>query len=108
MQTPSSVLSTRLAAIGQAPAGETVTRQQKRALRKLLRDLVAFTGTAITDLAATPRKSPQRKRQRLLYRRADTLSDDEVKNIVAEVGIERCWRAVEKITQPELPMVAAE
>jgi hypothetical protein len=93
---------------GQAPAGKTVTGQQRRALRKLLRDLVAFTGTAINELAAAPRKAPQRKRQRLLYRRADTLSDDEVKSIVVELGSERVLRVVDKLTSPELPLVAAE
>jgi len=101
---------------GQAPAGntaKTVTGQaesvkQRRALRKLLRDLVAFTGTAINDLAATPRKAPQPKRQRLLYRRADTLTDADLAVLVAEVGVDRIWRAVDKITQPKLPLVAAE
>jgi hypothetical protein len=92
---------------GQTPAGKTVTGQQRRALRKLLRDLVVFTGTAINDLAATPRKAPQRKRCRLLYRRADTLSDDEVKSIVVELGPERVLRIVDKLTSPELPLVAA-
>jgi len=93
---------------GQAPAGETVTAQQRRALRKLIRDLVAFTGTAINDLAAAPRKAPQRTRQRLLYRRPDTLSDDEVKSIVVELGPERVLHIVDKLTSPELPLVAAE
>ena len=94
---------------GQSSAGKTVTGQQRRALRKLIRDLVAFTGTAINDLAAAPHsKTPQRKRQRLLYRRADTLSDDEVKSIVVEVGPERVLRVVDKLTSPQLPLVAAE
>ena len=92
---------------GQAPAGnaaKVVTGQQRRALRKLLRDLVAFTGTAINDLAAAPREAPQR----LLYRRADTLTDNEVKSIVVELGPERVLRVVDKLTSPELPLVAAE
>ena len=98
---------------GQAPAGKAVTGQadlvkQRRALRKLFRDLVAFTGTAINDLAATPRKAPQRKRQRLLYRRGDSLTDDEVKSIVAELGPGRVMRALDRLTQPKLPLVAAE
>jgi hypothetical protein len=70
--------------------------------------LVAFTGTAINDIAATPRKAPQHKRKRLLYRRADTLSDNEVKRIVAELGPERVMCALDRITQPQLPLVAAE
>jgi hypothetical protein len=89
-------------ALGQAPAGEIVTAQQWRALRILLRGLVAF----INDLAPSPRKAPQRKRQRLLYRRADTLSDDEVRSIVLELGAERVLHVVDKLTSPQL--VAAE
>ena len=34
------------------------------------------------------------------------LSDSAVENIVAEVGVERIWRAVDKLTQP--PLAAAE
>ena len=36
------------------------------------------------------------------------LSDFAVENIVREVGVDRIWRAVDKITQPKLPLVAAE
>jgi hypothetical protein len=102
---------------GQAPAGKTVktvtgqadsVKQRRRALRKLLRDLVAFTGTAINDLAATPRKAPQPKRQRLLYRRADSLNDADPDALVGEIGIGRWWAAAERATQPKLPLVAAE
>ena len=88
---------------GQAPAGKAVNGQQKRALRKLLRDLVAFTGTAINDLAATPRKAPQPKRQRLLYRHADSLTDADLDRLVAELGVERVMRALDRLTQPSLP-----
>jgi len=95
-------------ASGVAKVQAPVTAQQRRALRKLLRDLVAFTGTAINDLAVAPRKAPQHKRQRLLYRRADTLSDDEVKSIVVELGPERVPHVVDKLTSPELPLQAAE
>jgi hypothetical protein len=96
---------------GQAPAGKTVKTvagQQRRVLRKLLRDLVAFTGTAINELAATPRKAPQPKRQRLLYRRADSLTDADLDALVSEIGIGRWWAAAERATQPQLPLVAAE
>jgi hypothetical protein len=37
-----------------------------------------------------------------------TLSDDVVERIVAEVGVERVWRAVDRLTQPTLPLQAAE
>jgi len=85
-----------------------VTTAQKRALRKLLRDLVAFTGSAITELAPAPRKAPQHKCQRLLYRRPNTLTDDEVKSIVVELGPACVLHAVDKLTQPQLPLQAAE
>jgi hypothetical protein len=93
---------------GQAPAAKTVAGQQRRALRKLIRDLVAFTGTAINDLAATPRKAPQRKRQRLLYRRADSLTNADLDALVGAIGIDRWWAAAERATQPQLPLIAAE
>jgi hypothetical protein len=36
------------------------------------------------------------------------LSDSAVESLVREVGVERVWRAVDKLTSPELPLVAAE
>jgi hypothetical protein len=39
---------------------------------------------------------------------ASQLSDDVVERIVAEVGVDRIWRVVEKLTQPQLPLQAAE
>jgi hypothetical protein len=92
----------------QAPADKTVTGQQKRALRKLLRDLIVFISVAAADVAVAPRKVPQRKRHRLLCRRADTLSDDEGTRLVIELGPERVLRVVDRLTQPQLPLVTAE
>lgn len=80
--------------------------QQRRLLRRLFRDLVTFAGVAASDLAAPPR--PQCKRSRLLYRKGDTLTPDEVTRIVVEIGPERVLRAVDKLTQPTLPLQAAE
>jgi hypothetical protein len=37
-----------------------------------------------------------------------TLSDSALERLVAEVGIDRVWRAVDKLTQPQLPLQAAE
>jgi hypothetical protein len=37
-----------------------------------------------------------------------TLSDDAVERIVMEIGPERILRVVDKLTQPQLPLVAAE
>jgi hypothetical protein len=36
------------------------------------------------------------------------LSDSVIETIVREVGVDRIWRAVDRLTQPELPLVAAE
>ena len=36
------------------------------------------------------------------------LSDAVIENIVREVGVDRVWRVVDKLTSPELPLVAAE
>jgi hypothetical protein len=102
-----TIVSMRTATNGQEPAGGK-TEQQRRALRRLLRDLVAFTGTAVNDLAAAPRKAPQQKRPRLLYRRANTLTDADLDVLVADIGVDRWWAAAERATQPQLPLVAAE
>ena len=39
---------------------------------------------------------------------ASQLSDDVVERIVAEVGVDRIWRVVEKLTEPQLPLQPAE
>ena len=39
---------------------------------------------------------------------ATVLSDSVLEHLVAEVGIERVWRVLDKLTQPELPLQAAE
>jgi hypothetical protein len=36
------------------------------------------------------------------------ISDSVIENIVREVGIDRVWRVVDKLTSPELSLVAAE
>ena len=87
----------------------TTTGQQRRALAKLLRDLVAFTGTAINEIAAKPRKASRPNQRRLLYRRASTLTDTDLDRLRVEIGLDRWWATAERATQPELPlMVAAE
>ena len=84
----------------------TVTGQQRRALRKLIRDLVVFSGTALNDLAATPRnKTPRRNRERLLYRNANSLTDTDIDRLVGEIGAARLMAALDRHTSPELPLV---
>src|SRR5262249_37566455 len=39
---------------------------------------------------------------------APALSDDVVERMVTEIGVERIFRVVEKLTQPQLPLAAAE
>lgn len=40
--------------------------------------------------------------------RSAVLSDSVLENLVREVGIDRVWRAVDRLTAPELPLIAAE
>jgi hypothetical protein len=90
-----------------ATTTEAVVAKQRRALRKLLRDLITFSGVAANDLAAKSRKAPKSKRQRLLYRRAGSLTDADLDKLVAEIGIDRWWAAAERATQPQLPLIIA-
>jgi hypothetical protein len=71
----------------------------------LVKDLVAFAGTAITDVTVKQqRKAAQPGRRRLLYRRE--LSEADLDRLVAEIGFDRLWRAVDRATQPELRLAA--
>ena len=36
------------------------------------------------------------------------LSDSALENIVREIGVDRVWCAIDRLTSPELPLVAAE
>jgi hypothetical protein len=82
-------------------ATEAEPAKQRRMLRRLLRDLVAFTGASINELA-TPRRAAQPERNRLLYRRADTLTDSDLDRLVAEIGATRLMAALDRLTKPEL------
>jgi hypothetical protein len=86
----------------------TVTGQQRRSLRKLIRGVLTVTGIAPNDLTATPRKAPQRNRDRLLYRRADRLTDKDLDALVREIGAARLMSALDRWTQPSMFSVAAE
>jgi hypothetical protein len=73
--------------------------------------LAAKTFRVSTPLVARARERlervEQRKQRHLNGGSAPTLSDSAVENIVRELGVERIWRAIEKLTQPELPFMAA-
>src|SRR6516164_536266 len=50
----------------------------------------------------------ERLEQRERAKHLAALSDNVIERIVREVGVERVWRVVDKLTSPELPLVAAE
>ena len=50
----------------------------------------------------------ERLEQRERAKHLAALSDNVIERIVREVGVERVWQAVDKLTSPELPLVAAE
>jgi hypothetical protein len=87
---------------GQASAVQILTEQQRRALRAPLRALSA----AIRDLA--PSKPPQSKCRRLLFRSPCSLSDHDLDRIVAAVGIERMWDALQRVAQPPRRLIVGE
>ena len=101
---------------GQAPAGKTAkvgtgqadSVKQRRALRKLLRDLVCFAGVAAADLASAPRKTPQRNRERLLYRNTNSLTDTDIDRLVGEIGAARLMAALDQLPSPRTPLAERE
>jgi hypothetical protein len=106
---PTTTTTPSKAAATEAATTKPADGQQKRAVRKLVRDLVGFIGTTVNDLAATPRKTqPKRQRQRLLYRHADKLTDADLDRLVVEIGPARLMAALDRWTQPSLFSVAAE
>ena len=69
--------------------------RQRRALRRLLRDVMHFIGSE----PPKPLSSSKVKR-RLLYRSARSLTDADLDRLVTEIGIERWWAAAERATSP--------
>jgi hypothetical protein len=90
-------------------AADTAKEASKRRLfRKLLGDLAAVTGLAVSELAATAPKAARRRGNRVLFRRADTLTDIDLDRLVAEVGAGRLMAALDRWSQPSLRLEAAE
>jgi hypothetical protein len=59
-------------------------------------------------LAGLHRQHQQRQaEQRAAERSTSGLSDSAVDNIVREVGVDRVWRAIDRLTQPSQSLVAA-
>jgi hypothetical protein len=54
----------------------------------------------------SPNSAHPHRRLRLLYRTG--ITNIELDALIAEIGIERVMAALDRATQPELPLVAAE
>jgi hypothetical protein len=61
-------------------------------------------GVQPAEVTAARKRLEQRERAKHVA----ALSDNAIEHIVREVGVDRVWRAVDKLTSPELPLVAAE
>ena len=110
---------------GQAPATPVVTGQhiakatvnyapQQRAAdaARWLRGELSIEPTvalaARTFGVSVPLVVEARERANRFHGGITTLSDAAIEGIVREVGVDRIWRAVDRLTQPELPLAAAE
>lgn len=83
-------------------------RDQKRVARKLLSELAfALAGTSVSALMAPPRgaKGLKAAHERVLFRKAATLSDADIRKLVAEIGADRILDA---LTAPKPVLVATE
>jgi hypothetical protein len=78
---------------------------QRRVLKRLLRDLITFTGTSLADVASKP-KPPRQIKHRVLYRRGDSFTDADLFQVIDEIGAKRMLTALDAYTRPQL--VAAE
>jgi hypothetical protein len=66
-------------------------------------------GVSVPLVAEARKRFEQRERAKRFNGGTTTLSDSAIEGIVREVGVDRIWRAVDKLTSPELPLgVAAE
>jgi hypothetical protein len=72
-------------------------------VRKLVRDLVAFAGTEISERKTRKARS---KPRRVLFRRANTLTEADLDTLIREIGVERMMTAFDRFTQPELSLAA--
>jgi len=78
---------------GQTPAESRVIRRAACRLRHLAREL-------------SPPRRYQCCKRRLLYRQ--NLNDSDIDAVVIEIGFDRVMRALDRLTQPQLPLVTAE
>jgi hypothetical protein len=82
--------------------------KQRRVLNKLVKSFVAYSGVALADIASKPKAARCQRKRRLLYRQPSNLTEADLNALIAEIGFDRLWRALDRCTQPELPMMAAE
>jgi hypothetical protein len=90
------------------PTTKTVSadpaKQQRRVVRRLMRDLVALTGPVLNnDLAGRSRKPPRRS-DRVLFRK--NLTDADLDRLVREIGAARLMEAVDRWTAPQFAIAA--
>jgi hypothetical protein len=63
-------------------------------------------GVSVPSVIAARKRLEQRERGKKHANGGGStgLSDDAVERIVTEVGVDRIWRAVDRLTQPQLPL----
>ena len=74
----------------------------------IARSYAATFGVRPAEVKAAREPLEQSERKRFGNGGAAILSDSVIENIVREVGVDRVWHVVDKLTSPELPQVAAE
>jgi len=87
----------------QTTAAATGSDRQRLA-RKLVRDLVTFAGITTGELVADGHAKPRRRSRRVLFRKE--LSDGDVDAVVSQIGAERLWSALDRVTQPRCEATA--
>jgi hypothetical protein len=101
MESSHSLPTTNGQAADSLATATIVVKQRRRLARKLLKDLAAFTGVAVNELAPSPRPDrPRRQSSRLLYRL--NLTDAELDRLLVQIGIDRWWAAFERATKPRV------
>lgn len=93
---------------GQSP--KTVSadpaRQQRRVVRRLLRDLVALAGPVVSDDLAGRSRKPRRRPERVLFRSAESLTNADLERLIREIGANRLMAALDRWTRPHFAVAA--
>lgn len=75
---------------------------------KLAAEVFGVSFQRLKQAQARIEQRERNKRHALNGNGTTTLSDSALERLLAEVGIDRVWRAVDNLTQPQLPIAAAE